>query len=157
MKILKVLNILFICSTCAHSASYEKSYELGLAKSGNIDAQYNVAMNFLNGEEGFPKDENVAKEWFEAAAERGDAPSQNALGIMYLRWIGGEKYLDKSEHYYRLAANQDHENAQLQLALILLNKDKNKNLKEAIFWLKKVEKQGNTEAQDKLKELDQAE
>ncbi|MCT9978289.1 hypothetical protein M2R48_08130 [Acinetobacter sp. I-MWF] len=65
--------------------------------------------------------------------------------------------MDKSEHYYRLAANQDHENAQLQLALILLNKDKNKNLKEAIFWLKKVEKQGNTEAQDKLKELDQAE
>ena len=74
-----------------------------------------------------------------------------------MRGIGGEKNLNKSEYYYRLAANQDHENAQLQLALILLNKDKNKNLKEAIFWLKKVEKQGNTEAQDKLKELDQAE
>lgn len=74
MKILKVLNILFICSTCAHSASYEKSYELGLAKSGNIDAQYNVAMNFLNGEEGFPKDANVAKEWLEKAAKKGRCP-----------------------------------------------------------------------------------
>ncbi|KQX02294.1 tetratricopeptide repeat protein [Acinetobacter sp. ULE_I057] len=153
MKILVILSILFICSACANSASYEKSYELELARSGNIDAQYNVAMNFLNGDSGFPKDANVAKEWLEKAAKKGDAPSQNGLGIMYLRGIGGEKNLNKSEYYYRLAANQDHENAQLQLALILLNKDKNKNLKEAIFWLKKAEKQGNTEAQDKLKEL----
>ncbi|MFW1972924.1 tetratricopeptide repeat protein [Acinetobacter bereziniae] len=153
MKILMILSIFLIFSGCANSASYEKSYELELAKAGNIDAQYNVAMNYLNGIDGFPKDEKVAKEWLEKASKKGDAPSQNGLGIMYLRGIGGEKNLNKSEYYYRLAANQNHENAQLQLALILLDKDKNKNINEAVIWLKKSGMQGNIEAQQKLKEL----
>lgn len=54
-----------------------------------------------------------------------------------------------------MAANQDHENAQLQLALILLDKDKDKdkNINEAVIWLKKSGMQGNIEAQQKLKEL----
>ncbi|WP_252509551.1 hypothetical protein [Acinetobacter bereziniae] len=52
-----------------------------------------------------------------------------------------------------MAANQNHENAQLQLALILLDKDKNKNINEAVIWLKKSGMQGNIEAQQKLKEL----
>lgn len=42
---------------------------------------------------------------------------------------------------------------QLQLALILLNKDKDKNINKAIIWLKKSGMQGNIEAQQKLKEL----
>lgn len=155
MKILLILSMFLIFSACANSASYENSYQLELAKAGNIDAQYNVAMNFLNGIDGFPKDEKVAKEWLEKAAKKGDASSQNGLGIMYLRGIGGEKDLNKSEYYYRLAANQNHENAQLQLALILLNKDKDKdkNINKAIIWLKKSGMQGNIEAQQKLKEL----
>ena len=53
----------------------------------------------------------------------------------------------------RLAAIQDHENAQLQLALILLNK-KN-NLKEATYWLEKASSHGNVEAQEKLIKLKQ--
>ncbi|MEG6548360.1 tetratricopeptide repeat protein [Acinetobacter bereziniae] len=154
MKILMILSIFLIFSACANSASYEKSYELELAKAGNIDAQYNVAMNYLNGIDGFPKDEKVAKEWLEKAAKKGDAPSQNGLGIMYLRGIGGEKNLNKSEYYYRLTANQNHENAQLQLALILLkDTGKDKLINEAVIWLKKSGMQGNIEAQQKLKEL----
>ncbi|MDR0235371.1 MAG: hypothetical protein LBI97_03710 [Acinetobacter sp.] len=91
------------------------------------------------------------------SSKKSDASSQNGLGIMYLRGIGGEKDLNKSEYYYRLAANQNHENAQLQLALILLNKDKDKDkdksINKAIIWLKKSGMQGNIEAQQKLKEL----
>ncbi|WP_151712877.1 tetratricopeptide repeat protein [Acinetobacter bereziniae] len=154
MKILMILSIFLIFSVCTNSASYEKSYELELAKAGNIDAQYNVAMNYLNGIDGFPKDEKVAKEWLEKAAKKGDAPSQNGLGIIYLTGIGGEKNLNKSEYYYRLAANQNHENAQLQLALILLkDTGKDKHINEAVIWLKKSGMQGNIEAQQKLKEL----
>lgn len=63
------------------------------------------------------------KRWFEIASKQGDASAQNALGIIYLRgW--GDKDLSKAEYYYRLAANKNHENAQLQLALILLNSKK---------------------------------
>lgn len=88
------------------------------------------------------------------SSKKGDAPSQNGLGIMYLRGIGGEKNLNKSEYYYRLAANQNHENAQLQLALILLkDTGKDKHINEAVIWLKKSGMQGNIEAQQKLKEL----
>jgi TPR repeat protein len=42
---------------------------------------------------------------------------------------------------------------QFQLTLILLNKDKDKNINKAIIWLKKSGMQGNIEAQQKLKEL----
>nr|WP_262448332.1 hypothetical protein [Acinetobacter pittii] len=45
-------------------------------------------MNFLNGEEGYPKDYNQAKRWFEIASRQGDASAQNALGIIYLRGLG---------------------------------------------------------------------
>lgn len=156
MFFLRFLNlyilILFFC-VYAYSATYEKSNEFQLAKYGNVDAQYNVAMNFLNGEEGYPKDYNQAKRWFEIASDQGDASAQNALGIIYLRGLGGDKDLTKAEYYYRLAANKNHENAQLQLALILLNSKKSDNLKEAKEWLEKASLNGNIEAKDKLKEI----
>ncbi len=111
-------------------------------------------MNFLNGEEGYPKDYNQAKRWFEIASRQGDASAQNALGIIYLRGLGGDKDLSKAEYYYRLAANKNHENAQLQLALILLNSKKSNNLKEAKEWLEKASLNGNIEAKDKLREIE---
>ncbi|ENU91287.1 hypothetical protein F971_03194 [Acinetobacter vivianii] len=147
-----ILSLLF-CA-CANSAPYESSHVFKLAETGNVDAQYNVAMNFLNGDEGYPKDYNQAKRWLEMASEQGDASAQNALGIIYLRGSGGDKNISKSEYYYRLAANKNHENAQLQLALILLNNKKDGGVAEAKEWLERASRQGNTEAQDKLKELD---
>ncbi|MDQ9949764.1 tetratricopeptide repeat protein [Acinetobacter sp. 12966] len=157
MFFLRFLNLYILISffcVYAYSATYEKSNEFQLAKYGNLDAQYNVAMNFLNGEEGYPKDYNQAKRWFEIASDQGDASAQNALGIIYLRGLGGDKDLSKAEYYYRLAANKNHENAQLQLALILLNSEKSDNLKEAKEWLEKASLNGNIEAKDKLKEIE---
>lgn len=157
MFFLRSLNLyilsLFFC-VYTYSATYEKSNEFQLAKAGNVDAQYNVAMNFLNGEEGYPKDYNQAKRWFEIASKQGDASAQNALGIIYLRGVGGDKDLSKAEYYYRLAANKNHENAQLQLALILLNSKKGDNFKEAKEWLEKASLNGNIEAKNKLKEIE---
>lgn len=157
MFFLRSLNLyilsLFFC-VYVYSATYEKSNEFQLAKAGNVDAQYNVAMNFLNGEEGYPKDYNQAKRWFEIASKQGDASAQNALGIIYLRGLGGDKDLSKAEYYYRLAANKNHENAQLQLALILLNSKKGDNFKEAKEWLEKASLNGNIEAKNKLKEIE---
>ncbi|MDC4579715.1 hypothetical protein NQ820_07155 [Acinetobacter baumannii] len=66
----------------------------------------------------------------------------------------GDKDLSKAEYYYRLAANKNHDNAQLQLALILLNSKKSDNLKEAKEWLEKASLNGNIEAKDKLTEIE---
>ncbi|MEN5172646.1 hypothetical protein BJD20_16250 [Acinetobacter proteolyticus] len=153
-KFLQLFGLSLLFCACVNSAPYENAYEFKLAEIGNVDAQYNVAMNFLNGDEGYPKDYDQAKRWLEMASEQGDASAQNALGIIYLRGLGGDKNLSKSEYYYRLAANKNHENAQLQLALILLNNKKDGGVKEAKEWLEKASLQGNTEAKDKLKELD---
>lgn len=87
MNLLSVFLLLIVSlafCACANSTPYEKNYEFELAKAGNLDAQYNVAMNFLNGDEGFPKDYIKAKKWFELASNQGDPSAQNALGIMYL-------------------------------------------------------------------------
>lgn len=145
------IGLIFFVSSDAKSTVDEGNKEFDLAKMGNVDAQYNIALNFLNGAEGFPRDYNQARKWFEFAALQGDASAQNALGIMYLRGFDQQTDLEKSEYYYRLAAHQNHENAQLQLALILLNKQDGR--KEAISWLKKASEQGSVEATEKLLEL----
>ena len=97
-KFLKVLLVFYFFSlaSCVNSKSFENNSEYLAAKNGNVDAQYNVAMNFLNGLDGFPMDEKKAKKWFEAAAEKGDASAQNGLGIMYLRGMGGRAEYRKS-------------------------------------------------------------
>ncbi|WP_332604538.1 tetratricopeptide repeat protein [Acinetobacter sp. ESBL14] len=154
LKCSQLFGLSLLFCACTNSAPYENSHEFKLAETGNVDAQYNVAMNFLNGDEGYPKDYDQAKRWLEMASEQGDASAQNALGIIYLRGLGGDKNLSKSEYYYRLAASKNHESAQLQLALILLNNKKDGGVKEAKEWLEKASLQGNTEAKDKLKELD---
>ncbi len=87
-KSLHIFSLSLLFCACTNSATYENSNEFQLAKGGNVDAQYNVAMNFLNGEEGYPKDYNQAKRWFEIASKQGDASAQNALGIIYLRGLG---------------------------------------------------------------------
>lgn len=67
--------------------------------------------------------------------------------------LGSDRNISKLEYYYRLVANKNHENAQLQLALILLNKNKVEDLAEAKNWLRKASLQGNVEAKSKLEEL----
>ncbi|EXB25057.1 sel1 repeat family protein [Acinetobacter baumannii 1437282] len=152
-KFLQLFGLSLLFFACANSVPYESSHVFKLAETGNVDAQYNVAMNFLNGDEGYPKDYNQAKRWLEKASEQGGASAQNALGIIYLRGLGGDRNISKSEYYYRLAANKNHENAQLQLALILLNKNKVEDLAEAENWLRKASLLGNVEAKNKLEEL----
>jgi len=48
------------------------------AKEGNIDEQFNLAFRYLLGESCEP-DSNKAREWFEAAANQGDAEVQHYL------------------------------------------------------------------------------
>ena len=152
MKILLIgLTLILPSVTYAGNQNYMESSEYVEAMKGDIDSQYNIAMNFLNELDGFPKNNQKALYWFTQAADQNDPDAQNALGIMYLRGFGTSQDMEKAEYYYRLAAEQGQDNAELQLGLILLMKNDSKS--EAIAWLEKSAAKGNDEAIAKLKSL----
>lgn len=156
MKLIKIslisLNLLMI-NACTNANTYMDKQEYKLAVQGNVDAQYNTAMNFMNGDEGYPLDLNEAHKWFEKASLQGDSSAQNALGIIYLRGLGVDRDLDKAETYYRKAALQGHSNSQLQLALLLLKKNNRLLNTQIHYLLQQSAAQGNKEAKAKLDEI----
>ena len=58
-----------------------------LAKQGHVQAQYNLALMYDNGE-GVPQDYKTAVKWYTLAAEKGDADAQYNLGMMYVNGNG---------------------------------------------------------------------
>lgn len=61
-----------------------------LAKSGDVNAAYNLAVIHQHGD-GVPKNPAEALKWYRFAAERGDRVSQSQLGAMYLNGEGTQK------------------------------------------------------------------
>ena len=53
------------------------------AEAGDVVAQYNLGVRYVNGE-GVAADDVAAVKWFRKAAEQGDAIAQTNLGFMYL-------------------------------------------------------------------------
>ena len=83
------------------------------AKEGNVDEQFNLAFRYLLGE-GCEPDSNKAREWFEAAANQGDAEAQLYLGIMLVEGKAGQDFVT-AKHWFRKAANQGPDRAQSSL------------------------------------------
>jgi len=83
------------------------------AKEGNIDEQFNLAFQYLLGE-GCKPDSYKAREWFEAAANQGDAEAQLYLGIMLVEGKAGQDFVT-AKHWFREAANQGIDRAQKSL------------------------------------------
>ena len=71
------------------------------------------------------KDLNEAIKWFKTAAENNDAESQYMLGGIYLNGLGVEKNNTEAAKYFKLAADQGHQNAKLYL--MSLSPDKANN------------------------------
>jgi uncharacterized protein len=59
------------------------------AELGDLDAQRTVAALHVTGEEGFPEDPAIARQWYQRAADQGDAESLYELGRMLLDGEGG--------------------------------------------------------------------
>ena len=78
------------------------------AKSGNVEAQYQLAVIYQNGQ-GVTKCEDTAKEWYEKAAKQGHTDAQFQLARL-------EDILDTSMVWYVRAANQGHTEAQEYLS-----------------------------------------
>lgn len=80
----------------------------------------------------------TAIEWFLKAAELGYSDSQYMLGMIYETIGEDEKQTDRANHYYELAAKQDHPYAQYALAVNALEE---KQWSSAVFYLEKAANQ----------------
>lgn len=150
MNFIRIFKLFFISSAfcaCANSTSYEKNYEFELAKAGDLDAQYNLAMDYLYGENGKIQSAKKALYWFKKTADLGDASAQNNLAILYAEGRGVDKNDSEAEKYFKMAAEQNHPNGLVQTARRILSRNNAKEGKEtAINLLEKAAEQKNNDA-----------
>jgi TPR repeat protein len=78
------------------------------AADGYVASLNRVALMHYTGEEGLTQDYTKAAEYFEAAAQQGDANALFNLGKLYFRGQGVEANPGKALEYYRKAADLDH-------------------------------------------------
>lgn len=117
------------------------------ADQGNVDAQYNAAYCYAEGE-GVHQDKKKAVEWYEKACEQGHAASQNNLASIYRNGREIEKNLEKAVELYKLAAEQGYSVAQHNLAnCYFWGEGVPKDLKKSREWLTKAAEQGDIDAQ----------
>ena len=71
------------------AGDYKTAFEnwAPIAAQGDVDAQFNLAVMFADGE-GVIRDFSEAVRWFRLSAEQGDAPSQFNLAGMYASGMG---------------------------------------------------------------------
>ena len=88
-------------------------------------------------------------------AEQGDAKAQNSLAAMYaLRGTGVSRNATEAVKWWRKAAEQGHEGAQIRLALMFRNGwGVSKDAAEAVKWYRKAAEQGDADAQYWLEKL----
>ena len=98
---------------------------------------------------GFPnKNEKKAFEWFEKAAEKGNAYAQNGLGYCYYYSKGVEQNYAEAVKWYEKAAAQNHAEAKARLdACYYFGEGVEQNYAEAVKWYQEAAEKGYTVAQ----------
>jgi eukaryotic-like serine/threonine-protein kinase len=86
------------------------------ADRGDPAAQNALGLKYARGEDGLPRDDTKAVEWYRKAADQGFAKGETNLGDMYVFGRGGlsKSYLDALSWYLK-AAQQDWPDAQYRL------------------------------------------
>lgn len=83
----------------AINAKEALSWFLKAAKQGHLNAQFNAACTYYE-----EKQNRLAAEWWQRAAEKGDAPSICNIGDMYAQGEGVAKDIAKAVMLYTMAA-----------------------------------------------------
>lgn len=105
------------------------------AEAGGLEAQYNVAAMFDEGE-GVAQDHVEAAKWYRLSAEQGLSLAQYRLGIMYARGEGVAKDSAEAFRWYRQAAEQSHYGAQMQVGVYYrLGEAVPEDLVQAYMWI----------------------
>ncbi len=149
-----------------YSVAYKEFRQAAL--QGDSESWYNLAVMLYSGK-GVQRDKAEAVYWFIKAAEAGDQSAQYNLGVLfatdkelpdeYPKMENGEIYfevgvgpqtsnLEKAVKWYKMAAEQGHVSAQLNLG-VMYNQGSGapQDYKEAAKWYQKAAEQGNTKAQ----------
>ena len=117
---------------------------LPLAQKQDIEAMTLVGRIY---DEGFNQS-HKALPWFKKAAELGDAQAQLELAELYEAGDGVKKDKELAIYWYEKAAAQEHDEAQLALALHYL--EDLEDVSEAMILLEKSAQQGNATSQYRL-------
>lgn len=92
---------------------------LYLAANGDLESQCSEGYNFANGRN-IPQDYEIARYWYEKAAERGHAYAQNALAVLYADGKGGAADPEKAVYWYMRSASGGYSGAIGNLAEYLV-------------------------------------
>ena len=130
-----------------YKSNKETSFAVHKMAADNGDAVSQLEVGMLL-EEGCGKVKcklTQALQYYEASAKQGVLKAQLALGRIFKK---DSLDLEKSAHYFRLAADRGDHHAQLNLALLLEQREADEtSLREAAYYFKKAAGQGSPEAQ----------
>ena len=116
------------------------------AKEGNLEAQKDLAMAYVRGDE-IEQNYEEAFKWYKAAAEQGDADAQNSLYNRYAKGEGVEQNSEEAMKWLHRSAEQGYGLAYYNLGFEYSSGDLvKKNELEAIKWYKKAAKKDIKEA-----------
>ena len=115
------------------------------AEGGDVNAQYELGLRYINGDE-VDEDVEEAIRWFRKAAMQGHINAQYELGRRYNEGDDVEMDYREAARWFRMAAEKGDADSQYELGL-LCSED---NGKEAVRWLRAAAMQGHAEAQYEL-------
>lgn len=101
---------LIVCILCSGCSVPDTAHLQQQAKAGDATAQYEYGRRLLTGQHA-PKAPHLAPGWFLAAAQKGHAKSQAALGACYHHGLGVPKQETRALYWYGKAAAQGEEHA----------------------------------------------
>jgi TPR repeat protein len=119
-------------------------------EQGDAKAQYTLGVMYENGQS-VVKDQAIAAEWYQKAANQNHAQAQSALGVMYYLGRSVVKNETTAVEWYKKAADQGDARAQNNLGWMYANgKGVVKNETTAAEWYKKSAEQGYEKAKVNL-------
>jgi TPR repeat protein len=128
------------------------------ASSGDVKAQRELGLMYLEGRDSVLKDAQKAAELFEKAAEQGDVESQFELGYLYRHGDAGfQADIEKGLYWLEKAANSGHSKAQYHLGRLYFDESIQgiipNDLNKFAYWMEKSAEQGETRAMHSLAAL----
>lgn len=121
------------------------------AKNGDQDAQYQVAINYLEGKQGFDQDVKKAIDWLQTAANNNYSKASTTLGLLYYEGKKVDRDYRSAATWLEKSANNGDPLAQYTLGTIYQNGlGVNKNNTTAIKWYRKAANQGHRGARKRL-------
>jgi serine/threonine protein kinase/TPR repeat protein len=123
---------------------------IAAANRGDPTAQNQLGVKYAQGEDGLPRDDVKAVEWYRKAANQGLPKAQTNLGDMYFFGRGGltQSYLDALSWYLK-AAQQDWPDAQYRLGYMYeKGQGTDKDVAKAVQLYRSAAEHGNPQAQN---------